>query len=394
MTERLFDPQNEAAQKRKGLLNVSGYGPNDAVLTKYRPPELKDHNVVVHQDRVDETLDPMMEAYYARSFPYDLPAARVPHETSNMPVELPLGGVEHAMFHFVGCYYMRGGIDSYNAYTRLGKIYSKRPELWNCDYVVSRSLDDDSREQLEAEIAQTLKYAGLGFQATIARGWVENAHRLIQGYEGDPRKIFEGTSDYAEIVGRVKRKGKNGFFGFREKMTSMLAYFLADDKLIPGFTYPIPIDFHVSRISVASGMVTFPDLDHEPDLDVWSDQLQAALRDIYTDYAVRKNHTPEDLCNAVWLLSGVLCSEAPGNAVTQVSPKDERWGRSTLLAPIKVNPGSNRDREKYAKTCAKCPASLHCKWNIPAGRYYIHGALIRDVKLELLPPAQQLSLDF
>lgn len=365
-------------------------------------PEVLPYNgevprLVVDQERVDEVLDTLMEAFNNDEYPYDQPWVMVPHETQNMPETLKRNTTDHANFFFNVCYYMRGGIKSVDAVKRMGKVYDKHPHLFDNKYLVERikydSWDEyDNTEKLTEEIVAALSEAGLGFQLTTAKAWVENAQRLVANYDGDARNIFKDVSDYDACVDRIVNDGNGkGFVGFRYKMASMLAYFLMDEELVDPFAFPIPIDVHVMRVSIANEMIKFPDAPHGTNL--FNEQTTAALRDVYYDYAVRKGVNPLRLCDAVWLLSGAICSKTPGNRTYEPIHRKFRRGRSTVLLPEIIKPDDLRQQRDFARSCGMCPVKATCTKNMPITPYYVSGALIiRGEKQELPAPPTQGSL--
>ena len=333
--------------------------------------------IIVHPKRVDEVLDTLMEAYENERYPYYLDRVRVPQDERHMPPSLERGTKEHAMFFWNVCYYMRGGTKSTFAVQQMAEVYEDRPDLFDCYEILATPQED---------IEQTLKDHKLGFQKTVAKQWKENAWRMLENFDGDPRNIFADLSEYEkpydELVSRVKNDTKGGgFMGFREKMTSMIAYYLMDEELVQPFNFPIPVDLHVMRVSIETEMVTFPDLEFPA--NVHSEALLETLRGVYFDYAERRGVNPLRLCNAVWLLSEALCGQAPGNQVSEPNGRDNREGRLTTLIPEEVNPNDPAQQRRYERTCARCPVEKQCNLNVHGGAmYYAAGRVaVRGTRL-------------
>lgn len=327
-------------------------------------------DVIVNHDQVDLVLDTLMEAYDNERYPYYMDKVRVPQDERHMPPSLERGSTDHAMFLWNVCYYMRGGTKSTFAVQQMAELYEDRPDLFNCSNIIATP---------QEEIKTELKAHKLGFQETVSKSWIENAQRMLEHYDGDPRNIFTGLSDaeepYEALVSRIKNNNKGGgFIGFREKMTSMIAYYLMDEELVEPFNFPIPVDLHVMRVSVANGLVSFPGLEFPA--DVYSEKLLETLRGIYFDYAKRRGVNPLHLCNAVWLLSEALCGTAPGNRVLEPNGRDKREGRLTKLIPEPIDLSSPAQQERYNRTCARCPIEKTCDLNIHGGAmYYALGQL-------------------
>lgn len=321
--------------------------------------------------RLDEVLDVLLKQREAGNFPYNLDAAQLPQDERNMPSSLPRGGAEHANFLFATCYYMRGGIKSYVAFRALSKVYEADPELFN-------PFDAQGRDP--AIIADTLQQHGLGFSKdVISEQWVKNAERMSAQFNGDPRKLFEGTTEYTELLKRIQNKSGRGFSGFQEKMTSMLAYYLMSDELIPYFDFPLPVDFHVLRVSAATGMIDFKNLPE--DGNIYHDKTLAMLRNMYHDYSVTHGISQLQVCDAVWSLSSAICGTQPGNIMLEPNRADGRDGRSTLIVPQTIDIDSHEQQTAYNRSCALCPIEEQCGLNFPSKAYYVQGKMVSSPRV-------------
>ncbi|MBQ69692.1 hypothetical protein CL689_06500 [Candidatus Saccharibacteria bacterium] len=363
-TESLFLPEWEvestAPKPSPETLIPENYTPE--VL----PPTGEPLRIEVDYERAFAVLDALMEAYEKKALPYSLDRVRLPHDPRHMPKFMERGSVDHANFLFNVCYYMRGGIKSNDAVKRMAAVFDQRPDLFIPEVARDASID---------EIIEVLSANGLGFQKTVAGQWVENARRLAERYDGDPRRIFDDVRDYETSQQRIQNDGKgNGFLGFQEKMTSMIIYYLADDELIEPFNFPIPVDLHVMRVSIANKMVQFPDAPFGTNL--FTKETLATLRQLYYRYAVERGVNPLRLCDAVWLLSESSCGRHPGNTTIEPLRRQHRNGRSTYLIPKVVDERDPAQRKAYAESCAVCPVQETCEYNIPGTQYYVGGNLI------------------
>jgi endonuclease III len=331
-------------------------------ITPERLPQKADTDVVeLNRAHAYTVLDELSEAYFNHQYPYSLESTQVPQDERNMPKTLERGGREHAMFLWNVCAYMRGGTQSGFAVKALGKLYDSRPDLFLPETIITAP---------RHEIVDQLTSVGLGFQETASKQWHQNSQLLLEKYDGDPRNVFEGIDTYDGLVDRVKNKGKNkgGFLGFREKMTSMAAYYLMEAGLVEAFPFPVPVDIHVMRVSIANQFVTFPEAALPS--NVLSEKLLKVLRDLYLDYSADRDINPIDLSNMVWLLSDALCSNSPGNRVTEPNGRANRIGRKTLVLPTIVNPDNPSHVRQYDKTCGRCPVEYTCELNVLGGASY------------------------
>jgi hypothetical protein len=339
--------------------------------------------IIVDHERVSQVLGRLMTAYSDNAYPYNLDTTRVPQDVRHMPATLELGSTDHAMFLWTSCYYMRGGIKSVDAFKRLGTLYTDAPELFNAA---------SARQVSAGHIATVLKAHGLGFQEAVSMAWVKNAKRMDERWDGNPTNIFEGVDNFDVAVNRIKNDTKGGgFIGFKEKMVSMITYFLMDEKFIEEFPFPLPVDLHVMRVSIANELVKFKG--YAADENLLSAELLAVLRELYYNYAVDNKISSLRLCDAVWLLSEALCGKQPGNITLEPNGRKNRNGRSTVLLPLEIKPTSQLQRIEYQKSCGSCPIEPTCEWNIPGKLYYVSGTIRRRGKRTRLPePDEQLSI--
>jgi hypothetical protein len=338
-----------------------------AVLDERKLPSAPENMIIVIDwDRADTILGNLLETYKRGGYPYSLDRTRVPQDERHMPTSLERGSKDHAMFLWTVCYYMRGGMRSVDAVRMLSQVYDSNPELFDTEHAAM--LDP-------AELGEFLHTTQLGYRfRQIGKFWVDNAQRMQERWAGDPRQIFDGVDSYEAAIERVKNDQKGGgFFGFKEKMVSMILYYLMDAKMIDEFVFPLPVDLHVLRVTVATEMITFGNVPKDGDL-LTSETLNN-MRHLYYQYALANQVDPLILCNAVWLLSNSSCGIQPGNITFEPLGRKYRKGRKTMLVPKPIYVNDINQRRDYARSCGKCPVEGACRWNVPAKIYYIQGVL-------------------
>lgn len=330
--------------------------------------------VTINWEKADLVFGRLTRAVRTRSFPFN--EVEVPQVKKNIPDSIIWGSYEHALFLFVVCYYMRGGIKSKTAILAMGDMYNKHTHLFT-PWV---GFD-------EKEIKQALTGCGLNYAATeVARFWRINASKLARFWDSDPRKLFEHSPTYEELCRRIMRRSKdteytpNGFYGFREKMVSMLVYFYMDAGIISETTFPLPIDFHLQRLMVSHGILQVKDTSIGE--NHYSATLLAAGREVTHAWCAKNKTSSLDLANALWLLSSELCNQHPGNRSTGGRNRD---GRSTILTAFDYN-WTEVHQNTYDRTCRRCPVQDTCQFQIPAAYYYIQGKL--HVRSERQQPPQ------
>lgn len=330
--------------------------------------------IIPNFERIDSVLTTLLEAYQQTDFPYDLDSARVPQDPRHMPRNLNLDpedrteqeAIALASFWFADCYYMRGVNDSNQMTVNLADLHENHPEIF--DFKIAATLEPKYVEGLLLDYHLAVQHK------QTSEHWVENAKRMVARYDGNPFNIFENVATYDELVERVRNDHKgNGFKGFQKKMVSMLEYFLMATDLIPYRNHPLPVDFHVIRLSVSNELVTFENLPHSGQIPF--EQTTDFLREVFYDFADHHNISQLDLCDVVWLFSRELCSRSPSNTMRKIG---EYAGRGTELqkALTSVDAATLSQREQYAQSCGKCPIRLTCAHDVPAATYYTHGVVI------------------
>jgi hypothetical protein len=340
-------------------------------------------------ERMCEVLAPLYDAYVKKEYPYNLDKVRVPQDERHIPPPeiLEPGSLDHANFLFVLCYYMRGGNNSNDAARMMSKVYTERPDLFDNERILQRDPDE-----VKGEIKTLLKDSGLGYYNVVPDEWLENARRMKARYDGDPRKIFAGVSDYEEALRRVCNDGKGGGFkGFQEKMTSMLLYYLIEADMAEHFIFPVPVDVHVMRVSIATGMIRFPGVPNYT--DIYKPETTAALREMYYRYALEQNVDPLDLSTFVWQLSRTLCSNYPGNITREPYGRDKREGTKTVFAPTVINTSDRAQVLAYNRSCRRCPISKYCTLTLPSKPYTVRSKLAVTGERTEFPPLAQVELD-
>lgn len=193
---------------------------------------------------------------------------------------------------------------------------------------------------------------------------------------GDPRNIFKGINSFEGAVEKLKNRGNwkvenpNGFYGFREKMVSMLIYFYAHAGIIELFKFPPPIDFHVSRILLSNLVVVVKE--YVPGIRFTREEMSDIGIGVMRKWIYEEDKDPVVFSNALWLLSRDVCDKAPGN-YSRV-PK-VRNGRNTEVTAVTYSMTESRYKTYTRRGCSRCPLRETCELSIPSAPYYINGVL-------------------
>ncbi len=324
----------------------------------------------VNWDRAEEVFGILVQAVKNKTYPYN--RAELPQLAKNLPKSLVWGSYEHALFLFAVCYYMRGGIQSDTAILSMTSLYEKNRDIFFPQYFRNDTSEETTIEYIKTELhSARLNYAAI----EVSRFWVLNAKKLNKFWDSDPRNLFKGTTTYDELCTRIMRKGKDsaeksfGFYGFREKMVSMLTYFYMHAGIIDPFIFPLPIDFHVQRLLVSHGILSVEGKGIGD--DHFSQELLRVARNVTDEYCKKHSIDTRHLCDGLWLLSNTLCNKHPGNR--SLTPK--RRGRASQIFSFSYG-WTETHLIAYDKSCAHCPVEKTCQYHIPSAHYYISGKLI------------------
>lgn len=341
----------------------------------------KSSGLLINHDRADAVLDALAYRHNNGLYPYNKSLDVLPQEAYDL---FTYGSKEHAMFLFNLCYYMRGGIQSDEAARKYVKIYKKHKHLFRASYF--RSTKEARLKELADEVYLVLQRNELNYTArSTSYGWVWNAHKLFHHWQGNPARLFDNISSYEQACDIIKNKtsGKRSgwkrleqpkhFYGFQEKMVSMILYFLAQARMVDMDTFPPPIDFHFFRILLSTEILYTKKkvVIDEDYLNIWQRTIGDKARHAMSAYMQRRDMSAIDLGDIVWNYSRDMCSSHPEN----ISEKGEYQGRRTGVS-LKPYTWNETNLTTYQNTCGLCKIREYCKYSVPSAPYYIQGKLI------------------
>lgn len=335
------------------------------------------YEVFVRDDVGFAVFDTIIKRWQAepKQFPYDQKGAVIPQN------EIPawLRNDKERLFNFYCyiCLYMRGGIESLQAFKAMLRLISDKPELFDPVY---------AQHLTEAELQPIIAtYVGWDSKA-VARFWIENSKRLVRNWNGQASNIFRGLTNYEEALRRIKNKTSNkewkqaccvddrgeGFMGFQPKMVSMFVYFIDWEGLLrTDFIYPTPADFHNFRLALALRIMV---LEPQPENLRSTERISEPWRKLTVRYleARRGQVSPVELADAIWLFSLTLCGASPLTDYHERKDKNghgmfEEAGIAHSTDPSFLSP---KLRGRLERTCLACPLIRRCELAIPAGPYY------------------------
>ena len=319
-----------------------------------------------HAKRVFEV---MLAQYRTQAHPFramekDLPQYLVLPEIRACPKR-------HARHLFFACHYMRGTVVSSHAFVQLNEMWRQHPWLFTEDILLMTN-----RQMVTDTLLSFIPWQS----EQVGRLWLENAHTLDREWGNDPRNIFTVSAKkalYRRIIGKKMFRTSRyaGFGGFQKKMASMLAYFLAAEKLIEPTTLSAPIDFHHFRVYLATQMI-------EIDVEAVRYEKVRELGIRLAEYLQSEfNLSQVEYGDIVWLWSLRLCRHAPVNRTRE----QEEGSRVREIVPVTW---TKAQVAQFARSCGTCAIAPYCKYGVPSGTYYTTGVF--RLLLRELPPQSLL----
>jgi hypothetical protein len=390
----------------------------------------KNFKFYVDRVRARQVFDALIRRLSEKGRPYH--NAHVPQSAQLLPANLKRGGREAALFMFVSCLWMRGGIESDTAMAFLKSMYEAEPQLFEPELFRSSGAEDVQSQISMIKSALTKYRLGQRVDEN-SLGWVYNMRKLWRFWSSDPRNIMNDQPSFQALSTRLLGKGsikggmfinedkKNGFMFFREKMAAMLAYFLMDLELVPMFYTPVPVDFHVLRLLTANLILRAKGLSVEEAVGVnfYRAETLKLSRQVTEWYCRKYRISPIALCDSLWLLSRTLCRNNPGNSGYVFDGKrrapataDRNSNTDFLIEPETSRPEAPtapdlKGRKRYLglkwsteemmsrskvrrinDSCGVCPVNGFCRYNISSGAYYVKGSLLPE-RLRFVPPNGQ-----
>ncbi len=275
-----------------------------------------------------KVFDLLIKRLEEKGVPYNY--ALVPQADQLLPEAIRDNPKQRAIYLFALCLWMRGGVQSNTAAKALREMYETVPHLFDTAYYEDKGMEH-TRKVIEEVVTAFTKHRLAQRIGENSEGWVYNMRKLGKFWGGDPRNLMNDKPDFdvlvKRIMGKTRKDGEEGkeffnedkpegFMYFREKMVAMIAYFLMDTGLVPLFYTPVPIDFHVFRLLVANRIIVVKGYTEKESIgvDFYNERTKALARDITLWYCKLRKVSPVALCDALWLLSGNLCRNNPGNS--------------------------------------------------------------------------------
>jgi len=258
-------------------------------------------NFVFHEDRAHEVLlERIHGAYKRQELMYGQYHAfhGVAPQHSNLPKGILKGSEEHVTFlFFTTLVTLQSSSDE--GFKNAVRLYEEFNECFTYNVLLSNIHGSNSLQDIFEEV-------GFNKPSTWSKYWVQCARTLFCDYDGSPLGIIKDVKTVDGMLAQKKKARKEGkswwLNGYGPKLFSLFCIFCEELGLIEAISDAIPVDVHLQRICLSTGVVT-------ADSDKFGDTILAEfLRENLTKFCWWNDITPVDLSHAMWFLGSKACS--------------------------------------------------------------------------------------
>ncbi|HEC30770.1 MAG TPA: hypothetical protein ENI66_02020 [Candidatus Yonathbacteria bacterium] len=257
---------------------------------------------VFHEDRAQRVLiDGIHRAYKDQKFLYNKYHAvhGVAPQHCNLPKGVVLGSQKHVLFLF---------------FTTLVTLQSSSDEGFKRSVLLYEQFHGCFTEHSLLErvdgistLEEIFKHVGFNKPKTWSGYWSECAETLFHEYDGDPLCIIRDVKTVDGMLlykKNARKEGKSWWLnGYGPKLFSLFCIFCEELGLIEPVSDAIPVDVHLQRICLSTGIVT-------TDVGKFGDTVLAEfLRKELTRFCRVNNIAPVDISHAMWFLGSKSCSK-------------------------------------------------------------------------------------
>ncbi len=157
------------------------------------------------------------------------------------------------------------------------------------------------------EIEEILRQYKVGCPGDSSRYWPRCARTLFQEFGGDPRRMFRlGNTTPIEDILAFKRQFPSGdpLPGFGAKIASLYALYLAERKIIKMPEDAFPVDVHVMRFVISTGIVRGTGV-------IENQKLGSIVRVLLCRVVQRLRISAIDVSHAIWFRGNQGCTRCP-----------------------------------------------------------------------------------
>lgn len=252
--------------------------------------------LVIDPEAARRSLRQLYEAYGAKQKLYASVGRENAPQTRFLPTSIEKGSLEHRIWLFFAALNDRRDA-SENVYRIQRNLWETRREFYTAEVL---SLESETFVKL-------LREAGISMATTSARNWLISARAIFGHYEGDPIRIYDGSS--IDELHRFSRK-KISIAGYGTKLLSLLALFYQEAGVLPVLPdNTFPIDLHAQRFALAQGIVKTGE-----NTSISNSLLESHLRRLFYYIATQEGFEVLELAHALWLLGNGMCTRCSRTA--------------------------------------------------------------------------------
>lgn len=255
-------------------------------------------SLIFDRDRAVAVLGRMYAAYQLRQGLYEVRHSEKGDAPQDrfVPKGVERGSRDHAVFLFFATGTDRRQV-SQNLYKEHANLWQRRPRMYREDVL-------DFKQHV---IRRNIESCKIGMKDDIIRNWKPCASALYREFGGDPAALFAERS--IDRIVEHKKRSPSFLPGFGPKILSLFAMFLEDLGLVTGIDGAFPVDVHIQRICISTGIVRSSGILHrEPVAEFIRPRLYALCKEEGWDRSA--------LAHALWFNGNELCNGCQSSKVS------------------------------------------------------------------------------
>jgi len=217
-------------------------------------------------------------------------------QTKHCPEDIQKGSLKHAQWLFFAAMTDRREVSE--------RVYAAHKQLWGKYESLLYTRPLLPLITTATDIVSFLIEEGIGMPDTSSKSWVACSSTLFGELRGNPTKLYEAGSIDAIVA---QKDGAWHLPGFGPKLLSLLALFYHEVDLIQLPKDAFPVDVHVQRFALSTGIVTTKE-------KISSTALEKILRPLLSTICHEEDWPILEVAHALWFLGNRLCTGCSRNS--------------------------------------------------------------------------------